>query len=426
MQFKSRLLASSSVYLGTSILDKLIPFLLLPILTRYLEPRDYGTLAIFTAIVTLLNPVIGAGLPIHIQRNFFKISKLELAKLMSNMLVILSFSTLLGSICLIIYSFFGASIAGIPVSWVFVILFMASLSMIFQLHQTLLRNEHKVFLFGAFQLSYTATNLILSLILVVLFLMNWEGRALAMFGAALIFGGISFCDISRKGYFVFDYDKKKIKEILKISLPLIPHTLGMMIIFISDRFFIDQMVGKSAVGIYAVGYSFGMIVGMVTDSFNKSWSPWIHEKFHSITDEMKLKIVRFTYLYQIGIVVFALIMSAISIFLLRFMTAESYHGAAIFIPWIALGYAMDGMYKMVSHYLIHLGKTNFLGFSTFFAASINLILNYFLIKANGAIGAAQATLIAYVCTFSITWWYARRIYPMPWFEFKKILGLTKT
>ena len=55
---------------------------------------------------------------------------------------------------------------------------------------------------------------------------------------------------------------------------------------------------------------------------------------------------------------------------------------------------------------------------TVFAAILNLFLNYIFIDLYGPIGAAQATAAAFAVSFFGTWWYASRIYAMPWNPFK--------
>ena len=41
------LLRNSTIYLTSNILNALVPFLLLPVLTRYLTPDEYGQIAMF-------------------------------------------------------------------------------------------------------------------------------------------------------------------------------------------------------------------------------------------------------------------------------------------------------------------------------------------------------------------------------------------
>jgi Na+-driven multidrug efflux pump len=47
-------------------------------------------------------------------------------------------------------------------------------------------------------------------------------------------------------------------------------------------------------------------------------------------------------------------------------------------------------------------------------AGLNVVLNYVLIKANGAVGAAQASAAAFLVSFLLTWALSAKAYPMPW------------
>ena len=73
---------------------------------------------------------------------------------------------------------------------------------------------------------------------------------------------------------------------------------------------------------------------------------------------------------------------------------------------------------MIVGYIFYIKKTHMLAWITFFSASINVVLNYFLIKINGAIGAAQATTITFFVRFILTWTSSVRIYKMPWTRLK--------
>ena len=74
-----------------------------------------------------------------------------------------------------------------------------------------------------------------------------------------------------------------------------------------------------------------------------------------------------------------------------------------------MGYAFNGMYKMVGVYIFYAQKTSYLALTTFFAAIVNIIISYYLIKANGAIGAAQATTIAFLLVFLFDWILSNKV-----------------
>ena len=63
MNLRSKLFGNAAIYLGANILNAGIPFLLLPILTRVLTPADYGTVAMFGIVLSVLGAF--TGLSVH-------------------------------------------------------------------------------------------------------------------------------------------------------------------------------------------------------------------------------------------------------------------------------------------------------------------------------------------------------------------------
>lgn len=408
------------VYLGTSVLNKAIPFFLLPILTNYLTTEEYGILAIYQVLISIGLPLVGLNMGNVITRNFFSKSKEFIASMLFNLFVVLTVSSTIFLIVISGYLLAGGSQFSIPQKWLYVLPVIAFMNMVNNFNLTILRNRKRAAEYGAFEISRTVVDLSLTILLIVFYSYGWEGRATGILVGSLFIGIISVFRIWQSGYLLFEFDTTQIKEILKISLPLIPHVLGGVIITLSDRIFIDLMVGTSAVGIYTVGYQFGMIMILVVTAFNKTWSPWMYELLAEEKEENKFTIVKSTYLVSGGFIMLALVVTGISHYLLPFMTAEEYHDGFVYVIWIALGYAFFGMYSLVFPYGVYIGNTKYLGVITFSAACLNLVLNYNLILLNGTIGAAQATLVSYAFLFLVLFWYSNKLYPMPWFKIKLI------
>ncbi|MFT7155830.1 MAG: O-antigen/teichoic acid export membrane protein [Parvicella sp.] len=407
------------IYLGSTVLNKAIPFLLLPILTRYLSPAEYGLLAMYQVLISFGNPLVGMALHVHIGSNYFRVEKEELSKITSNALFILTTTSTFLLIALWIYTSFGGNLFSIPEKWILALPLVLFMNMINQFNLTLLRSQKKALRFGIFEISKTAVDLGISLVLVVVYLLSWEGRVIGIVISSILLGVVSLLHIIKQGYFGTKLSKKVMRDILGVSLPLIPHSMGVAVITLSDRLFIDQMISNTAVGIYTVGYQFGMIMSLVVIAFNRTWSPWVYEKLAQDTAHNKKKIVRATYFVAVVLILVSLAINELSKVLLPLMTDSEYHSAVRYVFWVSLGYAFYGFYTLVFPYGVHVGKTSYLGITTFFAALVNLIGNYYLIKWNGPIGAAQSTLISYLIMFLMVWWNSNKLFPMPWFTWMK-------
>ena len=404
------------IYTVAGTLNRAVPFLLLPVITRYLAPEEFGMWSIFQAFITFAIPLVGMNSPINITRNYYRLEKDEIAKLIGNLLIFISATfTLLIVIVSLIFAF-GLNFFGLPKLWIYAIPFISFSNMVNQFNLTVLRNRDRAKTYGIYEIAFTVFNFLTALGLILFAGLGWRALAWGRLSAGLIFSALSLLHLIYSGYFTLNFDVRRLKEIVSISMPLVPHALGGIVIRLSDRLFIDVMLDKTQVGLYSIGYTFGALVFLVTESFNKAWSPWIHRQFADINITQKKNIVRYTYYYDCGVILLAVVMTAISYVLIDHVIDPSYRSAKTYVIWVSLGMAMQGMYFMVFPYLVHLGKTNILGLLTGITAVVNLIGNYVLIGFNGTVGAAQSTLISYTFLFLAVWLYVTRVYPMPWFN----------
>lgn len=409
-----QIIKNSSIYLGSSIINKMIPFLLLPIMTKYLSPEEYGILSIYLILISFYSAFIGMAIQTNISKNFFKLSKENLSLLVGNILIILTTTFIICLILTYFITFFFDNVFSIPSKWILAIPFISVMMMINEINTTILRNEQRVYMFGLFEISNTLIKMSLTVLFLVVFSLSWYSQVIGTLIGTIVFFFIGLLYMKKRDYISMDFNKEKIKSILNISLPLIPHVLGGIVIAMSDRLFIEKMVSLEAVGIYSVGYMFGMVVMLFSDAFIKAWGPWFYKNLKNPTDEKKRKIVKYSYIYIIGIFVLAVLISLVAELIVPYFVDEKFYNAKEFILWIALGYAVHGVYKIFFPYLVHISRTSFLAFSTLTAAIINLLLNYFFIKYYGAIGAAYSTIVSFSVSAILVFWYQNKNYYMPW------------
>jgi len=417
--FKHKLFKNTFIYAGTNVINKAIPFFLLPIMTRYLSPTDYGVVATFNVLLAVMVVFVGLNMHGAVNVNFFKLNKDELKEYIGNLLSILFASFILVFIIVYILKSYFSFFTKFPENWISFIVLIALCRSIYSINIGLWQVEQKSLPYGLFQISRTILNVSSSVIFVVLLCWGWQGRILGVIITSVIFGLLSIFVIYKREYIRFSFNKKYIKDALLFGIPLIPHALGGWIVTGIDRIFINSMVGVAATGIYTVGYQVGMIIGLLAHSFNLAWSPFLFEKLKENNHFTKMKIVKFTYLYNVGIILLALGLSFIAPYFLKFFVSENFYFSYKYVLWIALANAFGGMYFMVVNYIFYVKKTYILAWVTFFSAGINIVLNYFFIKANGAIGAAQATTLTALLQFSLTWILSARCFKMPWLYWKK-------
>ena len=345
---------------------------------------------------------------------FFKLDKKELKIYTYNLFYILAFSFLLVLGIFIISGDYIASVLSFPRTLLIIVLFNALFDFIATLILTLWQVEEKSLFYGLFQITKTAINIAMSLLFITILQWSWWGRVTGILISSAIYAAISLIILLKCQYLKFSFNSNYVKDALHFGIPLIPHALSGWIMTASDRIFINSMVGVADTGIYTIGYQIGNIIGLLATSFNKAWIAFLYKKLGSNSLLAKIRIVKFTYVYYLTIILLAVSLSYVTPFLLKYFVAQDFQSASKYVIWIALGYAANGMYYMVVNYIFYVKKTYILAWVTFSSAIVNLILNYFLIKAHGAIGAAQATTITLYLTFIFVWLLSAKVYDMPW------------
>lgn len=416
MKFKnSSLLKSLSIYTLASFFNASIPFLLLPILTGYIEPKDLGKLYVAQVILRFLEPIVLFGSQHLTSIDFFQRDKDSFKTLLSSSAVIPSISVVLFSVLAFFTASFWADLFDLPKILILLFPLFAYFAYVPAIFLQLVRNLNKPFLFSLYQIGWTVLNVGLSLLFVVSFDMNWEGRI----GGIVLSNGIVFLLgivlLYQQGYLSFDLNWKDTKKALLFGMPLILHNIGTLIINKADIFFVDALCGKETLGIYMVGYQIGMIIMILQAAFEKAWTPFLFSKLKNPSYADKIKLVKIIYASWLFFIGSALLVGFVFPYVFEFYIQNPlYVGAKKYIIWIALGYAFLGIYKSFCGFIFYEKKAHLLAGLTILNGILNMGLNYILIMKYDAIGAAYATLISMIFISVLTFFLSYKVYKMPW------------
>jgi O-antigen/teichoic acid export membrane protein len=206
------------------------------------------------------------------------------------------------------------------------------------------------------------------------------------------------------------------RDALKFGVPLIPHVIGGLLIVAADRFIIVKLLDVAQAGIYMVALQVGQALGLMTESFNKAYAPWLMKNLSKPTKTLRVTIVRGTYCYFVLVFVAAAAFGFFAPMFLGFLVGESFRAAGDIVIYIALGFAFGGCYYMVTNYVFFESKTTVLALITFVSGIVNIPLIFVLVGHNGIVGAGQAFMLTQALSFFGTWWLAHRLHPMPWLK----------
>ncbi len=410
---------SFSVYLGASFLERGLAFLVLPVFSFYLAPNDFGMLSLLTTLFAFTLPVISLGTQSAISVAYFNEKKTDYSIYVSSTLIV---PTML-AILLFIAEFFlcGAlsNILGVPYIWLLAIPVFSLMSIVTSTLLIDYQIKQEPYKYGIFSLSSSSINMVLSISFVILFGMNYEGKLIGQYVSILIFTLIALILLKKRDVLTNKISKKFVKDSLKFGLPIVPHVIGGMVINMSDKIFINQILGKVDLGIYNMGYVIGSSISMLCISFANAIVPFSYENFSKGDDLSKQKVVKIYWIYILSMIAIVILLSSLSPYIFNWFINERYKTGSVFVKWIAIGFFFQGCYLLFANIIYYTKKTNILFYWSFVNIVLNLGLNYMLINKFGTLGAAYTLCISYFIFALSMAIISRKLYPLPWFYFLK-------
>lgn len=412
-----------SVYLFSNILNSAIPFFLLPILTRSLTPDEYGQVAMFQVLLTGVTMFIGLNSVGAANRKYYdhNLQSDTLKEFNGSCIQILLISTLLPTLLTIFFSKELSQFFSIPPSWLYVSILISFLTYIITIRLGQWQIREKSTQFGALQVSFSASNMVLSILFVVYLEYGANGRINAQLVTASLVGLISLVLLYRdKLIKIFVWRPYELKEILSFGIPLIPHNLGFFLITSIDRFIINKELGLVSAGIYMVAVQLSLALSVFFDAVNKAYMPWLFSKLKENNSSDKIRLVKYSYLYFLFAIFLSFSAFIIGPVFVSFIAGEQYKEAGFLFGWLCLGQAFGGMYLIVANYIFYTKKNKPLASITILCGFLNFILLVIMIPAVGLIGAGISYAISRSIQFLLTWCLASKSYNMPWLSIFKL------
>lgn len=414
--FKSKLLRVSTTYTLVKITNAAVPFLMIPILTRFLSREDYGILAMFQVMVAMLIPVIGLSTDGAVSVKYFKIGQEQFPDFVTACVVIIFTCFLPVSLLILLLNNIISRWTSIPPAWLWIpcviVLFQGLIKLILAIWQA----RMKPISYGLFLVFTTITNIGLSVWYVVYLRYDWTGRVLGQLWAGLLFATVSLIIMRRGGLLRLGQLRHHISDAIAFGLPLVPNYVLAVVGAMTGRILINNLIGTEETGLYLVGYQIASILLVVEHAFNLAFIPWLFEKLRKNVYEQKLKIVRFTYVYFTVVLLLALGLGIASPILFPILVGAEFIEASRYVIWFAMAFAFNGMHMMTVNYIFYAEKTVLVTLITVPMVLLNITLSYLFIITRGSIGAAQIQTLISIISFFCIWAFSHRAYPMPWFS----------
>lgn len=407
------IIRNSFLYVLATGVSKGLPFLMLPLLTRFLSVEEFGVLGVAIAVVSILTIIMGFNPSLFVITKFYQIEKNKIGLYIYNILLV---SLVCSVVAILLFMCFPEVFIAYGINQVMiVVLVLVSLSrVVFSMALAVLQMEKRALDYFRASILFSVLMAVFIYFLIVVFKTGWEGVLISELVAGIMLTVVALRFLSKDGYIKAEYQISVVEDFMRFSLPLIPHVLAFWIMSFIDRFFLVEMTDMETVGLYSTAYMLGLGMSLLHESIQRAWQPYFFEYLARDDIELKQRMVRYTWLYYAAsIVVFFIYVEALRLFL-PLLVGEEYLSSMEFIPLVVLGYTVLGMYRVVAGYLYHDGRTIMLAVVTILSALLNIMMNFVLIPLNGAIGAAQATLISFAFLFLVVKLIVVRSCDMPW------------
>jgi len=416
---QSKLVQQTGQYTVINILDRLTPFIVIPILARIISKEQMGYYTLYQAVFQLLIPILTLSVDHAILINYYKMEQTEFNRYFSTgiflSLILYSCSISLG----LIFSSFLSELIGLPLLWFQFTLAIVLLQFISQLRKNLWRVKRQPIAYGKYSIPLTISKNIFGLAIVVAFKMGWEGIIIGHFIAQLFFSLIALWTFKKEKTLSIVMNKNHVKDLLKFGWPLSLHRVSAWFSMTLNRVVVNSILGKAATGSFGIGATFGVILTIVGDAVNQAYVPYLYEKMKKGDQYNEKKIVKLNYALYLAYFGFSFVIYAGAYYGVAIIFGQKYLETRSFIFPVILASLFNNYYKLHVNIIFFTKKTLIIARTTIICAAINIPLAYFLVKYWALIGAAYSAVITNFIMYAITVYYSNRQYKLPWLYFFK-------
>lgn len=421
-------LFSHTVIYGLGIvLNKSVNFILLPVYTKYFPPEQIGLFTLVQSISLFLGIIYTFGMETSFLKYFIDADNVK-SKSEIYSSAILSLLITSAVLSVIVY-FTSGSIASLLNSGNFdeslsllkilcIVLFVDTL---YRFPLLLFRAELDTKTYAWINLFTFSVNIICNIIFIIILKKGVEAIFYCYIISTLstLIAGLF---LTRK-YLTVKIDFSIVKQLFTYGNKFIYIGLFLILIDMSDRFFLKYYYDESLVGIYWANYRLATVMSLVIAAFSFSWTPY----FLNLTGNPETKRIIsniFTYFVFAGLLmflIFSIFMNQIvkiSLFGFNILNENYWSGLEI-IPLVLLSYFFSGLYAIFNAAPFMSNKTGALLALSFSGITINVLLNFLFIPAMGITGAALATLLTYFSMTLIIYYYSQKVYAIN-YDWKKI------
>ena len=401
----------SSILVASNIVLKGIQFLLLPMYTRYLSPKELGISDSITSFTTFLFPLLVMAFDSAFSAFYYeKEEKNHSVKVFNTVFFFLAMQSFIP----ILLTFASSNISqflfesvrysmGVKLA-----LFSIAVNLWYLPFALLTRMQNRMRTFAIINVTCSTTMILLNILFVSVFKWGYMSMLASTFLVNIlqIVLYILTCRVSIKRKWT---DRQLFKSMLVYALPFIPTTISTWVLNMSDRYMLLFISGEAEVGIYGIGARFVTILSVVISGVATAYTSFA---FQNVKDEKAKEM--FSDIVNVIFIFLAGVCTTVALFgkeVISLMTSSDYQEAYLLLAGLMFSQLAYALYTFTGYGIAFKKKSKYYFYSVSAGAVVNVLLNIILLPEMGARGAALTTLIGTAVMFAMTYYYSNKLYP---------------
>ena len=436
-----KLAGQTAIYGLSSIVGRLLNYLLVPLYTRYFTTVEYGEITTLYAVVAFLVIILTYGM----ETAFFRFSQREQNKKLvySTSLISLLISSVLFVVAILLNADNIASalhFAGHPeyIKWFALIIGLDAISSI---SFAQLREHNKAARFALIRLVNIFVNIGLNLFFIIYCPFAIKNNlpsaefVQSIYSPEIGIGYIFIANLAASGLTIlmlipemasslWRFDFSLWKKMMWYAMPLMIAGLAGITNETIDRLLLKYLlptdIADAEIGLYGAFYKLSIIMTLFVQTFRFAAEPF----FFNQEGKQNAKRV-YADVMKYFTIITAIIFLAVTIYydIVKGFIGRDFHDerGAIIVPILLLANLFLGIYYNLAVWFKLTEKTKYGAYLSIFGAVITLALNFVLIPQIGFVGSAWATLVCYAAMMAASYFMGRKHYPIP-YNIKRIGG----
>jgi O-antigen/teichoic acid export membrane protein len=413
--YLKRLLTTGAAYQAADIVAKGIAVITLPLYTRHVPTRGYGAYQSLLTAVILSSILLRMGLGEAFVRFYFTDhDEQRRARIARTVTAAVAWSTTIVALAALAFSgdlgqlllgsrdppLMDCAILGV---WAFTNLEMAYA-------QLRVDERARAYLYAS--MANVAMTVTFTVLLVVFAGQQARGLLLGNFGASAVVVLGLWVVLARARRFSLRLRSGDLGAMLRFGAPTVPADASVYALQVVDRFYLFRVYSEGAAGLYSIALQLATVVFVAVRGFQYAWPPLAYSIQSDREASRLYSLVTTYYVLATGAVVCAV--ALVGRWLVRLLAAPAYFGAYKALPWLALGWALYGLYPVLMVLAGRAGVTT----RNFPAAAVGLVVNValilLLVPAGGAnlgiAGAGLALCGAYLAMLAVLYALTRSLF----------------